>query len=106
MVGLLYSLKNLKRKFMKNSLQFLILTAKCCSCNFVLQTLFISVLFVANGAAQPENVNVSGKVTDQDGNTLPGANVVIKGTGQGTVTDLDGNYRLTVAEALPWFSHL
>jgi TonB-linked SusC/RagA family outer membrane protein len=40
---------------------------------------------------------VSGKVTSQeDGSTLPGVNVVVKGTTNGTVTDADGNFRLNV----------
>jgi len=43
---------------------------------------------------------VSGKVTAvEDGSTLPGVNVVLKGTTNGTVTDADGNYRLTVPAA-------
>lgn len=41
---------------------------------------------------------VSGKVTDDAGEALPGVNVVIKGTTTGTTTDLDGNYRLSVDE--------
>ena len=41
---------------------------------------------------------VSGKVTDDTGEALPGVNVVIKGTTTGTTTDLDGNYRLSVDE--------
>lgn len=40
---------------------------------------------------------VSGKVSSQeDGSALPGVNVVLKGTTNGTVTDADGNYKLTV----------
>ncbi|HNP20304.1 MAG TPA: SusC/RagA family TonB-linked outer membrane protein [Fulvivirga sp.] len=40
---------------------------------------------------------VSGKVTSiEDGSTLPGVNVVLKGTTSGTVTDIDGNYRISV----------
>ena len=39
---------------------------------------------------------VSGKVTDDSGEGLPGVNVVIKGTTTGVITDLDGNYRLSV----------
>jgi TonB-linked SusC/RagA family outer membrane protein len=38
---------------------------------------------------------VSGKVT-ADGEALPGVAVRIKGTSQGTVTDMDGNYRMEV----------
>ncbi len=42
---------------------------------------------------------VSGKVTSaEDGSTLPGVNVVLKGTTNGAVTDIDGNYKLTVPE--------
>ena len=39
---------------------------------------------------------ISGKVTDDSGQALPGVTVVLKGTMQGTVTGLDGNY--TIAE--------
>ncbi|MEL7001204.1 MAG: SusC/RagA family TonB-linked outer membrane protein, partial [Bacteroidota bacterium] len=40
---------------------------------------------------------ISGKVTSiEDGSTLPGVNVVLKGTTTGTVTDIDGNYTLGV----------
>lgn len=40
---------------------------------------------------------VSGKVTSiEDGSTLPGVNVVLKGTTTGTVTDIDGNFKLSV----------
>ena len=38
---------------------------------------------------------VSGTVTDESGQPLPGVTVVIKGTTQGTVTNADGNYSLT-----------
>ncbi|MCW0484472.1 TonB-dependent receptor [Gaoshiqia sediminis] len=38
--------------------------------------------------------NVSGKVTDSSGEPLPGVTVVLKGTTQGTITDLNGNYSL------------
>ncbi len=41
-------------------------------------------------------VTVSGVVTDEDGNTLPGVNVFEKGTTNGTITDIDGKYRLNV----------
>ena len=57
--------------------------------------LCFSLAFVLNAWAQ-ERV-VSGKVTAaEDGTTLPGVNVVLKGTTTGTVTDVDGNYRLGV----------
>uniref|UniRef100_UPI0032178AD9 TonB-dependent receptor n=1 Tax=uncultured Draconibacterium sp. TaxID=1573823 RepID=UPI0032178AD9 len=39
--------------------------------------------------------SVSGKVTDEKGEPLPGVSVIIEGTINGTVTDFDGNFRLT-----------
>ncbi|MEO0331081.1 MAG: SusC/RagA family TonB-linked outer membrane protein, partial [Bacteroidota bacterium] len=42
---------------------------------------------------------ISGKVTDLSTNEpLPGVNILAKETTTGTVTDVDGNYRLTVAD--------
>ncbi|HKJ43339.1 MAG TPA: SusC/RagA family TonB-linked outer membrane protein, partial [Sunxiuqinia sp.] len=38
--------------------------------------------------------SVSGVVTDNSGEPLPGVTVVVKGTTTGTITDLDGNYQL------------
>lgn len=42
--------------------------------------------------------NVTGKVTDSSGNPIPGANVLEKNTSNGTTTDFDGNYSITVGE--------
>jgi TonB-dependent SusC/RagA subfamily outer membrane receptor len=44
------------------------------------------------------NVDITGKITDENNQGLPGASVVVKGTTNGTTTDLDGNYKLTVPE--------
>jgi TonB-linked SusC/RagA family outer membrane protein len=41
---------------------------------------------------------VSGKVTDANGEGLPGVNVVIKGTTTGVTTDLDGNFSISAPE--------
>lgn len=38
---------------------------------------------------------VSGKVTDPTGQAIPGATVLVKGTTNGTVTDLNGHYSLS-----------
>ncbi len=43
-------------------------------------------------------VTVSGTVTDDNGDPLPGATVTVAGTTTGTVTDLDGHYSLTVPD--------
>ncbi|MEQ9437409.1 MAG: SusC/RagA family TonB-linked outer membrane protein [Cyclobacteriaceae bacterium] len=43
--------------------------------------------------------NIRGQVTDgENGESLPGVNVLAKGTNTGTVTDGDGNYNLTVGD--------
>ena len=39
---------------------------------------------------------VSGTVTDDSGQTLPGVAVVVKGTTQGTVTNVDGEYSISI----------
>jgi TonB-dependent starch-binding outer membrane protein SusC len=44
-------------------------------------------------------VTITGKVTDAAKEPLPGVNVVLKGTSTGTVTDVDGEYALSVPEA-------
>ncbi|QEH41487.1 TonB-dependent receptor [Chitinophaga sp. XS-30] len=41
-------------------------------------------------------VEVRGKVMDQDGTALPGASVAVKGTTTGTVTDVNGFFKLDV----------
>ncbi len=43
---------------------------------------------------------VTGKViSGEDNEPLPGVNVIVKGTAQGTITDLDGIYKLSVPDA-------
>ncbi len=41
---------------------------------------------------------VSGTVSDEAGMTLPGVNIIVKGTTKGTTTDSDGKFALTVPE--------
>ena len=50
--------------------------------------------FIASAMAQ--EITVSGTVSDSDG-LLPGVNIIEKGTTNGTTTDFDGNYSITVA---------
>ncbi|MDE5422132.1 SusC/RagA family TonB-linked outer membrane protein [Ancylomarina sp. DW003] len=39
---------------------------------------------------------LKGRVTDKDGNTLPGVSVVVKGTTTGVATDINGKYSLEI----------
>ncbi len=40
---------------------------------------------------------VSGTVTDENGSSMPGVNVLLKGTSTGTATDVDGNFKISIA---------
>ena len=58
-----------------------------------LLVVFISLFGAAAVAyAQP---NIKGKVTDENGQPLPGVAVLVTGTTNGTMTDASGNYSLT-----------
>ena len=53
---------------------------------------------VLSFAAWSQTIAVKGNVTDQDsGEGLPGVNVVVKGTTNGTITQPDGSYELNVS---------
>jgi hypothetical protein len=41
---------------------------------------------------------IKGKITDENGQAIPGASIIIKGTTKGTTTDEKGEYSLVVAE--------
>lgn len=43
-----------------------------------------------------EGIRITGSVKDINGEPIIGANILEKGTGNGTTTDIDGNYSLTV----------
>lgn len=55
----------------------------------VLMSFCMTAAFAQSGA-------VKGKVLDELGEPIIGANIVEKGTTNGTITDMDGNYSLTV----------
>jgi TonB-dependent starch-binding outer membrane protein SusC len=57
---------------------------------------FIS-MFMLTAVAWTQGRNVTGRVTSaEDGQGIPGASVVLKGTSVGTVTDFDGMYSIAV----------
>lgn len=41
---------------------------------------------------------ISGTVTDADGMPLPGVTIIVQGTSNGTITDLDGKYSITAPQ--------
>ena len=66
--------------------------------HFRLGIAFLLAAMLSIGQIFAQNVNVSGKVTDQNGEPVPGAAVYVKGSPRtGTSTDADGRYTLRVA---------
>ncbi|SHF83333.1 TonB-linked outer membrane protein, SusC/RagA family [Mariniphaga anaerophila] len=53
-------------------------------------------------------INVRGVVSDVSGESLPGVNIVVKGTFQGVVSDINGNYQINVpgSDAVLVFSYI
>jgi TonB-dependent starch-binding outer membrane protein SusC len=59
--------------------------------------LFLGLMLVFTTLAFSQERVITGKITSgEDGSPLPGASVVVKGTTTGTITDIDGNFSLTV----------
>jgi TonB-linked SusC/RagA family outer membrane protein len=57
---------------------------------FILLSLFSTIAFA-------QGISVSGNVKDATGMALPGVTIVEKGTTNGTITNIDGNYSINVA---------
>src|SRR4030042_840592 len=58
---------------------------------------FFLVHLTAISFSQQPGVKISGKVSEENGNSVPGVNILEKGTMNGTITDINGSYTLTVA---------
>ncbi len=66
------------------------------------RTIALILILISGAATTPDALAqgkrvVSGRVLDQDQQPIVGAAVVVSGTTQGTVTDIDGNYRIEVS---------
>ena len=57
---------------------------------------FLVVLMLSSSLIFAQN-NISGSVSDESGNPIPGATVVVEGTTIGVVTDFDGNYQINAS---------
>lgn len=53
---------------------------------------FLSILFSVY--VQAQDVNVSGKVYDENGLPIPGVSIIIKGSAKSIASDFDGNYQI------------
>ena len=59
----------------------------------------LSMLLLSAGLmASAQTISVRGVVKDSStGESIPAASVIVKGTSNGTITDNDGNYTISVA---------
>lgn len=64
----------------------------------VLRNLCLIMLVACVHTLQAQERDVSGTVTASDGTGLPGVNVLLQGTTTGVVTDIEGNYRISVQD--------
>ena len=66
-------------------------------CASSLQRLFfLALLSIIAIGAYAQGKTVSGTVLDKSGESVIGASVVVKGTTNGTITDMDGRFELDV----------
>ena len=61
-------------------------------------TSFLVCLLVFGLALNAQDIQISGKVANDDGTVLPGVSVVIKGTTTGTTTNVNGEYELSATK--------
>ena len=61
-----------------------------------MKTLCLGLMLMFSASAVAQNETVTGTVLDEMGEPVIGATVTVEGTKNATVTDLDGNYKITV----------
>src|SRR5690554_5376949 len=65
----------------------------------LLHGLLLLLFLASSNSAIGQSTNVSGTVYDENGEALPGASILIKGTSTGTVSDIDGKFDVNVSDA-------
>lgn len=69
--------------------------------------LFFFLFLLVSSVFAQQTITVTGNVTDDMGEGLPGVSVLVKGTTTGTVTSLDGNYSVVASpQATLVFSYI
>lgn len=58
------------------------------------KSLILLFLFGSISLLQAQKITVTGTISDATGNSLPGANVIIKGSSKGTSASFDGSYSI------------
>ncbi len=65
-------------------------------CGYSNDLTFFSIVSGTNNSNFLQAVKITGKVTDETGTGMPGVNVIVKGTSNGTTTDSEGAYALNL----------
>jgi TonB-linked SusC/RagA family outer membrane protein len=64
--------------------------------NKLVKFFLICLLISISGNLAAQSIPISGTITDNNGEPLVGVSITIKGTSQGTISDLDGMYSISV----------
>lgn len=64
---------------------------------YLLKPVLLWILLLGSITAFSQTVRVTGKINASGGESLPGVSIIEKGTSTGTVTDIDGNFILSVS---------
>ena len=62
---------------------------------------FLPLMLLANISSYAQN-KINGTVTNENGDILAGATILLKGTTNNTVADSKGKYMLSSDQAFPW----
>jgi TonB-linked SusC/RagA family outer membrane protein len=63
-----------------------------CKTRTLLRTVLAAAMLIVPVSLIAQEATVTGRITDEVGTGIPGVNVVVKGTTNGTATDLEGRY--------------
>ena len=75
-----------------------VLTELLIDANLTYRELENDLIVITPFETYAQELTVSGRVVDEQGNPLPGATIIVQGTTIGTVTDVNGEYTLVVPD--------
>src|SRR5690606_6513113 len=73
----------------------------CKSVRYLVWTLFLFISTLPSWAGINVDRTVTGTVSDENGEALAGVSILVKGTQQGTTTDINGKYTLNLTQENP-----
>ena len=69
--------------------------------NNLIKTAIFSLMFFVGNIAMAQST-ISGSISDEDQQPLPGVNILIEGTNKGASSDFDGNFSLNTSSEFPF----